>query len=131
MNSKTVEYPFMYTGYYAKVNEYVKHALFPISISYNTPYHLRWIQSYKPLAPSRYLLNLYKEKCIEEDEYIIMYSTQLDDLDKETVIKDIFTISGGTSPILLCYEKSFDFCHRNLVSDWLNTSDLVSCMEYF
>ena len=125
-----LDYPFIYTGYYAKTNVYIKNDLVPISISYSTPHQLRWIQNYKPLVPNGYLLKLYKEKCIQEDEYIIMYTVQLDDLDRTKVIYDIFNISGGKSPILMCYEKSFEFCHRNLVSDWLNASGIVSCLEY-
>lgn len=131
MHVKLYEYGLMYTGYYAQVKKYESRGLFPISISYTTPYCFKYLPNYKPLVPNGYLLKLYKDQCIDEDEYINMYTVQLDDLSRYSVIKDLFSLSCGKSPILCCYEKSFEFCHRNLVCDWLNNSYMVSCMEYF
>ncbi len=37
----------------------------------------------------------------------------------EKEIKDIVVHRGGTFAVLLCFEKSSDFCHRHLVAAWL------------
>jgi len=36
------------------------------------------------------------------------------------VISDIAKLANDKIPVLLCYEKPIDFCHRHIVADWLN-----------
>jgi hypothetical protein len=73
---------------------------------------------YDDLIPSLELLNGYKNGTISENQYVEKYNEQLSKLNPNKVGKEL----DGT--ILLCYEKSGKFCHRNLVSDWLKKSDI-------
>ena len=44
--------------------------------------------------------------------------------------KMIYSFNVGESDIcLVCYEKPCDFCHRHIVSDWLNKNDF-QCKEW-
>jgi hypothetical protein len=73
-------------------------------------------QSYQALAPSWALV---KESNIElyRAEY---YRTVLSLLNPKQVIDDLYRLS--TDPILLCYEKPGEFCHRHEVAKWLMES---------
>ncbi len=71
---------------------------------------------YKPeLAPSKELLNGYKNKSITWDEYIKIYNKLLIDRD---VLKNI-TIDGLDNAALLCSEPTADQCHRRLIAEYL------------
>lgn len=91
-----------------------------VSIARRTPpgFRGRW---YEPLAPPSSLLWWYlrnkpllpKEEL--ERQYTETYTRDvLDRLDPATVAREI-----GDEAVLLCYEKSYTFCHRRLVADWL------------
>lgn len=83
-----------------------------ISIARWTPPAI-YIESYPDLFPSAQLLSDYKKFLITKEEYIETYNKQLEKLDSNKVYKDL------DGCILLCYEKSSDFCHRHLVGSWL------------
>ena len=44
----------------------------------------------------------------------------LNTLNPDTVVKELECLAESDNIILVCYEKPRDFCHRHLVSDWLN-----------
>lgn len=128
---KTLDYPFMYTGYYANLKQYTKNGLVPVSISIYSPIALRnCMDRYEPLMPSNSLLRMYKDGDIDERDYAELYMQSLSGLSRKRVIDDLFNITNNKSPVLLCYEKPSSFCHRHIVSEWLNESGLVSCLEY-
>lgn len=122
------EVPFLYTGYFAKLNKYLELGLYPISISYTTPYGIRADQ-YSLLAPKKYILSGYKSGQLTKEDYRIEYQIQLDNLNVDTVVNDLLNMSQGSIPILLCYEKPFDFCHRHIVADWINFYGRASVLE--
>lgn len=75
----------------------------------------KWFRGerYMPLAPSWALIK-------EEDtsRYTrLYYATVLDKLDPQKVVEDLLKINDD--PVLLCYEKPSEFCHRFIVRDWL------------
>ncbi len=71
---------------------------------------------YKPeLAPSKELLNGYKNKSITWDEYIKIYNKLLVDRD---VLKNI-NIDELDNAVLLCSEPTADQCHRRLMAEYL------------
>lgn len=73
------------------------------------------------LAPSKELLEKYKQGLITEEEYTVIYKKEtLDKLDPFSIYRRY------KNSIFLCYEKDSDFCHRKLVSDWLNKFGLIS-----
>ena len=99
----------METSYFAKsANKF--HA---VAITRRTPL---WYsgREYKALAPSLELLKKFKADG-DQAYFIEQYQKRvLDQLDPHEVYKEL-----GENAVLLCYEKSSDFCHRHLVSDWL------------
>ena len=122
---------FLYTGYYALLKKYLNSNLFPIGISSTIPHYLKGIKTYDLLKPDSYLIYNYKNKKINELQYINIYEKWLENLNRENVVNDLLNMSNGKTPILLCYEKYDDFCHRHLVSEWLNKNVNISCIEFY
>ena len=81
--------------------------------------------TYKKLAPPYELLQQYKEN--NNSEFYIQYYKKnvLQRLNPSQVVDEL-TSNGPV--VLLCYEKD-DFCHRHLVSEWLNENGFV-CREW-
>lgn len=71
----------------------------------------------------------------DNDYYIKCFKEQvLDKLNLLDVMGDLInmTMEVKNEPkdiALIYYEKPSDFCHRHLVSDWLNKNG-ISCREY-
>lgn len=55
-----------------------------------------------------------------ESEYTIKFNKKLESLNAEDVFEELKQKSGGKNVVLLCHEREGEFCHRRLVSDWLN-----------
>lgn len=78
-------------------------------------------ESYLDLYPSSTLLTWWKslpEELQKEEYYQQLYFTYykqetLDKLNPHQVAKDL------EGKVLLCYEKSEDFCHRHIAAAWL------------
>ena len=74
---------------------------------------------YKPeLAPSKELLDGYKKKNINWNEYIDIYNKLLVD---RNVLKKIF-INDFDNAVLLCSEPTADQCHRRLMAEYLKSN---------
>lgn len=82
-----------------------------ISIARFTPNWFPDIKEEKLLAPSENLLRNYKLGKVTIKEYIKEYTTQI-----EPILDNIIIDNGS---ILLCYEKSGDFCHRHILAELL------------
>lgn len=114
----------MLTGYFAKLKNYQKANLTPISIAAKAPVWYKGSE-YKKLAPKWSFYSEWKNGSHkgDNDYYIKHYKEEvLDKLDPEQVLKELEGFSGVSEDniILLCYEKTGTFCHRHLVADWLN-----------
>ena len=109
----------IYTSYYGNHRQYK--GMFRVSISRTAPPNSHDIQL-KKLAPELRLLQAFKNGSITNDEYIITYTDQLLRLDNtgyiEQVVGALHTVTDDV--VLLCYEKKGDFCHRHILSEWLN-----------
>jgi hypothetical protein len=84
-----------------------------VSIAFSTP---NWFkgEKYKKLAPPKKLLFDYKSGLVNEKEYREVYLKDvLNKLNPNEIAKEL------NNKVLLCYEKSEDFCHRKLVAEWL------------
>jgi uncharacterized protein (DUF488 family) len=78
------------------------------------------------LEPPWELLSGYKDGTISIDEYIEVYKKQvLDKLDPRQVYEEL-----GENAVLLCWEKSSDFCHRHLVAQWFKENLNIEVEEY-
>ena len=107
----------MYTSYFAKLYKLKN----PISISRYSPSWYHGVE-YKKLAPDSSILVAYKNKEIDTEEYTKRFLQQLATLDPRTVYQELRAIHNSKIFCLLCYEKPYDFCHRHLVCDWLNSN---------
>lgn len=122
----------IYTSYFARLKSLPENII-PISICGKAPDWYKGLQ-YKKLAP-KYDFFMEWKKNHDNDYYIKCFKEQvLDKLNLLDVMSDLtdMTMEVKNEPkdiALICYEKPSDFCHRHLVSDWLNKNG-ISCREY-
>ena len=114
----------MFTGYFARLKNYQKANLTPISIAAKAPIWYKG-DEYKKLAPKWSFYSEWKNGSHKGDnDYYTKHFKEevLDKLDPEQVLKELEGFSGVSEDniILLCYEKTGTFCHRHLVADWFN-----------
>lgn len=105
----------IYTSYFANHRKF-QH-LTKVSISRFPP---KWfsadIKAFE-LAPSAELLKDYKDGNVSDSEYEIRYFNET--LSKLNPL-EIYQRYDGS--VFLCFEKSSDFCHRQIVANWLKES---------
>lgn len=108
----------IYTSYFAKAKK-IPLTISPISISLSSPKGYSGLE-YKQLAPTYAILNAWKQE-YNQEKYIEAFQKEiLSRLDPHKVYRQLYALTGGRDCVLLCYEKSQDFCHRHLVAAWLN-----------
>lgn len=123
----------IYTSYFAKLKELENHNIIPISICGKAPDWYKGLQ-YKKLAP-KYGFFMEWKRNHDNDYYIEHFQKEvLDGLDATEIILDFsrraYGFNVGENDIaLICYEKPSDFCHRHLVSEWLNQNGF-KCEEW-
>ena len=123
----------IYISYFAKLKSLPENII-PISICGKAPDWYKGLQ-YKKLAP-KYGFFMEWKKNHDNDYYIKCFSEQvLDKLNVLTVMRDLIDLVNSTEDhigkeiALICYEKPSDFCHRHLVSKWLNSNG-IKCKEW-
>lgn len=117
---------------FSRHSKYVRDGLIPISIASKAP---KWYTGleYLKLAPKWSFLREYKQGKISKFEYKDSYNLLvLSDLSPTEVVNDLcdllknnelYSDSANNNIVLLCYEVTTDFCHRQLVVDWFKNSD--------
>lgn len=123
----------IYTSYFAKLKK-LPNNIIPVSIYAKSPSWYYGLE-YKKLAPSYDVLMQYKSNQSEE-LYIKRFKEEiLNKLSATQTVLDLLKIVGNNDGLncapeicLLCYEKPSYFCHRHLVSYWLNENG-YSCEE--
>lgn len=116
----------IYTGYFGNIKKYTQNGLIPISVAGKWP---DWFVgfNYQALIPKYSWWKEWHDNHLSNEWYTEKYfETVLNKLDVHKVADDLSKISN---PILLCYEKPPQFCHRHLISAWLNDSGF-DCQEY-
>jgi len=110
----------IYTSYFAKLKKIPKEII-PISIARKAPNGFKGLE-YKQLAPSYELLMHWKHN--HDEEYYVKVFNQdvLEKLNSYGTISRLKQYANSDDIVLVCYEKSSDFCHRHLVATWLNTN---------
>lgn len=130
----------IYTSYFAKIRDVPKNSIC-IAICAIVPSWWKGL-TYDKVAPPLKLLQAYKSNH-DTDSYTQAYTSQvLDKTSPKRVLREIFRLlppgvqqnlkheTGGwwENPdyhvILLCYEKSSDFCHRHLLAEWLTENGI-------
>ena len=121
----------IFTGYYAKLNQYKNLGLEPIAISGKRPDFYEGLY-YPNFAPRYWMYQRWKDKDITNEGYTREYKSYLDSLDKEEIEKDFEEFNTSNQHcVLLCYEKSYDFCHRHVLADWLEENFGWKVDEYY
>lgn len=126
----------IYTTYFAKLRMLPENIV-PISIAAKNPPGWNG-KTYRPLNPPWYILKNYKENN-DRNLYVRCYKNiVLRNLIPQKVIQDLQSIACYEEKVvqksdgyeiekrpvekdiaLVCYEKPSDFCHRQVVADWL------------
>ena len=118
----------IYTSYFAKLKK-IPEDIVRISICGKAPDWYDGIQ-YKKVAPKYGFFQEWK-KNHDNDFYIEHFNAEvLDNLVAKNVYEDLNKLSDCKDCVLICYEKSEDFCHRHLVADWLNQKLGINVEEY-
>lgn len=80
---------------------------------------------YPDLAPKKLWWQYWHDNNLGNEFYVEQYNnTVLSKLDPQEVLKKL-----GDNAVMLCYEKSGDFCHRHLIADWLSKHTGVKVEE--
>ena len=117
----------IYTGYFDKIEEYKKVGLIPVCIAGYPPKGFKGF-CYPNLAPKKNWWQEWHDHHLGNDWYEKKYQeTILNKLSPFQVQSDMMTF--GKSVIMLCYEEPNKFCHRHLVTKWLNNHRIYA-MEY-
>lgn len=107
----------IYTSYFAKAKKLPKD-LVQVSISLFPPKHFVG-KEYKKIAPTQKILFDWK-RLANKEKYVREYQRDvLSKLDEAKVYSELEKIGQGKDIVLLCYEKSEDFCHRHLFAEWM------------
>lgn len=121
----------IYTSYYGNYRKFK--GMFRVSISRTAPSNSCDIQLIK-LAPTADLLQKHKSNLITDNEYTSIYHNQLLRLENDGYI-DKFVKALSTlqelheDVVLLCYEKTGKFCHRHLLTEYLNNNHNTNIRE--
>lgn len=106
----------IFTSYFAKVKMLEKHNIVPIGIALYPP---RWFggQSIKYVAPTYSIL----KQTADDEEYTKRYKTEiLGNLNLNQFVADLQKLSNGKDVALCCFEKPAEFCHRQLLAQYMN-----------
>lgn len=123
----------IYTSYFGQLRNFPVNFI-PISICGGVP---KWYDGaqYKKVAPKWSFFSVWKST--HDDEYYVEHFNRevLGPLNPQKVLDDIQALipekirnemsapvweNDNVHVVLLCYEKRGDFCHRHLVSKWIN-----------
>lgn len=119
----------IYTGYYANIKKYEEVGLVPVAVSGKVPPFYDGM-TYPDFAPRWPMYRKWKDGIITNAEYAQEYKDYLDTLDKKEIKLDFDSPNQCNNMILLCYEKSGDFCHRHVLADWLEGNFGYKVEEY-
>lgn len=79
------------------------------------------------VAPKPFMLN----DEMSEAEYVSHYEKLvLEPLDIPKFVETLKSMGGGRDVALCCYEKPGQFCHRHLLSGWLNEKANLGIKEF-
>lgn len=118
----------IYTSYFGALkNSLDSETMTAISIARRSPLQFRG-HSFFDLAPPTSLIRQYKSGQINDDEYLVVYNKILNSLNPHDVYQRLLDMAKNTIPVLCCYEKPNDFCHRHYVADWFMRHGL-ECRE--
>ena len=117
----------IYTGRFNDIKTYEQKGIVPVSIAGYAPDDYQGIQ-FKTLAPKYLWWKEWHDNHLSNDWYKAKYQeTVLDKLNPKVIANRLKAF--GKDVVLLCYEPENEFCHRQLVAEWLRAADIPVC-EY-
>ena len=122
--------PLLYTSYFARLRRIDLTKFYDFSICASPPKFYCGL-NFIMLTPSRELVMAYKYQTgMSEEQYEQEYRrSTLGHLCQGEIIDRIFNvIPPKKTPVMLCYEKVGDFCHRHILARWL-TEGGYPCQE--
>ena len=111
------------TSYFAKYKE--KDGV-GVSIALSTPFWFKG-ETYRFLAPTWKILKEYRNS----DHTLADQATYEEKYRKEILSKldPKLIVQGFDGKVLLCYEKTGEFCHRHIVARWLKETLNIDVIE--
>jgi len=86
-----------------------------VSIARSAPRWVKGYRCYRPLNPGTWFRSMPTV-----DAYVNRYFEEiLDRLDAQKTYDEIVALAAPHEPILLCWEESDKFCHRQIVARWI------------
>lgn len=116
----------IYTSYFGNLRKLKEANIIPICIALWPP---KWYKGLtcKEVAPKAYMLN----DDLTREQYIDMYKRNvLSQHYPNSLIERIRRLSQNRDCALICYEKPGDFCHRHILSEWLNEAVNAGIEEF-
>ncbi len=110
----------IYTSYFAKLKNIDITKYKPYAISRYLPKGIN-VNQIIELAPTSHLLKKWKDNKIDWEEYSEEYCWGLESINLEKVFESI-----PNNSILLCYEKNYKQCHRDLLSQYINNMEDIN-----
>ena len=113
----------MFTSYFANWRQYPTTEYQSIGIVRKVPDYFHYFNIPK-LAPPKKMARYL------EDTMRIAYREYLDnELSAKRVCIEIAQLCGDKIPVLLCYERPHEFCHRHILREWLTETHGVNITE--
>ena len=121
----------IYTSYYENHRNFPRNSIY-IQISTTCPEHFHPSFFIKSVFPDwNTMIKPHKSGLISDAEYTKRYRKKLDG-NKEEILKTMKAFDSsqfqGRATIMLCYCKKGNFCHRNILREWLNENG-IECKE--
>ena len=114
----------MKTSYFANFRKLDKNKYIAVSIARITP--VGFDIKVEEFAPEKSTLFNYKNGKINEEQYTKEYTEQLDELfDDGIMVNTLSRLNNlekryNKEVVLLCYEGKGKFCHRHILSQYIN-----------
>lgn len=114
----------MKTSYFANFRKLDKNKYIAVSIARITP--VGFDIKVEEFAPEKSTLFNYKNGKINEEQYTKEYTEQLDELfDDGSMVNTLSRLTNlekryNKEVVLLCYEGKEKFCHRHILSKYIN-----------
>lgn len=116
-----------YTSYFGNIKKIDRSKYKLVSITNSKPSFCdNSIANWSFLGPSKDLLYKYKNNEISQEGYSQIYFKFLKE--NWNNLKDFIILNKNKNIVMLCYEKSSDFCHRHLLCKFLNDKG-IECEE--
>lgn len=122
----------IYTSYFANIKKldgvcYAISGLIPSFYNQLTKQNPSKYKRFIQFSPKKVWWQQWKSGKLNNDQFIKLYQeTVLNQIDINDVLKQFN--QHNKDIFLLCYQKPNDFCHRHLVSQWLNQHN-IECKQ--